>query len=151
MAERSAAPSQIKLAVFMHGNSNYHIAGWRHPDAYADSAENIARWAEFAHTMERGKMDMLFIADSVGIYGVGRPDLLSYRDAVEKFEPLTALAALSTLTKNLGLVATLHTTYSDPYTAARMFASIDQLSGGRAGWNFVTGGNREGALNYSRE
>ena len=66
MTERSAAPSQIKLAVFMHGNSNYHIAGWRHPDAYADSAENIAHWAEFARTMERGKMDMLFIADSVG-------------------------------------------------------------------------------------
>jgi FMN-dependent oxidoreductase (nitrilotriacetate monooxygenase family) len=151
MAERSAAPSQIKLAVFMHGNSNYHIAGWRHPDAYADSAENLSRWAEFARTMERGKMDMLFIADSVGIYGVGKPDLLSHRDAVEKFEPLTALAALSALTKNIGLVATLHTTYSDPYTAARLFASLDHLSGGRAGWNFVTGGNREGALNYSRD
>ena len=151
MAERSTTPSQIKLAVFMHGNSNYHIAGWRHPDAYADSAENLGRWAEFAQAMERGKMDMLFIADSVGIYGVGRPDLLSQRDAVEKFEPLTALAALSVLTKNLGLVATLHTTYSDPYTAARMFASLDHLSGGRAGWNFVTGGNREGALNYSRD
>ena len=132
MAERSTTPSQIKLAVFMHGNSNYHIAGWRHPDAYTDSAENLARWAEFAQTMERGKMDMLFIADSVGIYGVGKPDLLSHRDAVEKFEPLTALAALSVLTKNLGLVATLHTTYSDPYTAARMFASLDHLSGGRA-------------------
>ena len=151
MAEQSTTPSQIKLAVFMHGNSNYHIAGWRHPDAYTDSAENLARWAEFAQTMERGKMDMLFIADSVGIYGVGKPDLLSQRDAVEKFEPLTALAALSVLTKNLGLVATLHTTYSDPYTAARMFASLDHLSGGRAGWNFVTGGNREGALNYSRD
>ncbi|HTH35263.1 MAG TPA: hypothetical protein VL976_12885, partial [Xanthobacteraceae bacterium] len=71
MAEQSTTPSQIKLAVFMHGNSNYHIAGWRHPDAYTDSAENLARWAKFAQTMERGKMDMLFIADSVGIYGVG--------------------------------------------------------------------------------
>jgi alkanesulfonate monooxygenase len=144
-------PSQIKLAVFMHGNSNYHIAGWRHPEAYADSAESIECWTEFARTMERGKMDMLFIADSVGIYGVSNPALLSYKAAIEKFEPLTALAALSTVTKRLGLVATLHTTYTDPYTAARMFASLDHLSGGRAGWNFVTGGNREGALNYSRD
>ncbi len=148
---RAASPSQVKLAVFMHGNSNYHMAGWRHPDAYADSAENIERWTEFARTMERGKLDMLFIADSVGIYGVNNPELLSYRDAIEKFEPFTALAALSVLTKNIGLIATCHTTYTDPYTAARMFASLDQLSGGRAGWNFVTGGNREGALNYSRD
>jgi N-acetyl-S-(2-succino)cysteine monooxygenase len=148
---RTISPRQIKLAVFMHGNSNYHIAGWRHPDAYADSAENIERWSEFARTMERGKMDMLFIADSVGIYGVSNPELLSHKDAVEKFEPLTALSALSVLTKRLGLVATLHSTYSDPYTAARLFSSLDHLSGGRAGWNFVTGGNREGALNYSRD
>ena len=52
----------------MHGNSNYPRAGWRHPDAYTDAAENIGRWTEFARTMERGKLDMLFIADSVGIY-----------------------------------------------------------------------------------
>ena len=53
MAGRS--PSQIKLAVFMHGNSNYHIAGWRHPEAYANSAENLARWAEFAQTMNAAR------------------------------------------------------------------------------------------------
>jgi N-acetyl-S-(2-succino)cysteine monooxygenase len=151
LTERTASRAQLKLAVFMHGNSNYHMAGWRHPDAYTDAAENIGRWTEFARTMERGKLDMLFIADSVGIYGVGNPELLAYRDAIQKFEPFTALAALSALTKSIGLVATCHTTYTDPYTAARMFASLDHLSGGRAGWNFVTGGNREGALNYSRE
>ena len=151
MAESNGATAKMKLAVFMHGNSNYHIAGWRHPEAYADSAESIERWTEFARTMERAKLDMLFIADSVGIYGVSKPELLSRKDAVEKFEPFTALAALSMVTKNLGLVATCHTTYTDPYTAARMFASLDQLSGGRAGWNLVTGGNREGALNYSRD
>ncbi len=118
MADTRPATSrpQIKLAVFMHGNSNYHIAGWRHPEAYSDAAESIERWTEFARTMERGKMDMLFIADSVGIYGVGKPELLSHRDAIQKFEPLTALAALSSLTKRLGLVATLHSTYSDPYS-----------------------------------
>ena len=76
--------SQIKLAVFMHGNSNYHIAGWRHPEAYADSAENFSRWIEFAKTMERGKIDMLFIADSVGMYGVDKPDLLSYQATLSR-------------------------------------------------------------------
>ena len=151
MAEQSTAAGQMKLAVFMHGNSNYHIAGWRHPEAYADSAENVARWTEFARTMERGKLDMLFIADSVGIYGVSNPELLSRKDAIDKFEPFTALAALSMVTTNIGLVATCHSTYTDPYTVARMFNSLDHLSGGRAGWNFVTGGNREGALNYSQE
>ena len=55
---------QMKFAVFMSGDSNYHLAGWRLPEAYADAGMNLKRWIEFAHTMERGKLDMLFIADA---------------------------------------------------------------------------------------
>ena len=96
-------------------------------------------------------MDMLFIADSVGIYGVSKPDLLGSSRCGGKIRAVHALAALSARHQNLGLVATAHTTYNEPFTVARMFASLDHLSGGRAGWNFVTGANREDALNYSRD
>ena len=70
---------------------------------------------------------------------------------VVKFEPMTILSALAAVTKNLGLVATSTTTFNEPYTLARQFASLDQISGGRSGWNLVTSNNEQDALNYSRE
>jgi FMN-dependent oxidoreductase (nitrilotriacetate monooxygenase family) len=139
----------MKLAVFMGGDCNYHVAGWRHPKAYSDSGLSLAHWSEFARTMERGKLDMFFVADVIGVPGADDPERLSQTPRVAKFEPLTVLSALSTLTTNIGLVATAATTYNAPYTVARQFASLDYLSGGRAGWNLVTGGNKEDAHNFS--
>jgi len=146
MAKRKG---QMKLAVFMGGDCNYHMAGWRHPEAYDDSGLNFRRWAEFARTMERGKLDMLFVADTIGVPGADDLEQLSHTSRVDKFDPLTVLAALSTVTERLGLVATCATTYNAPYNVARSFASLDHLTGGRAGWNLVTGSNREDALNFS--
>jgi alkanesulfonate monooxygenase len=143
------AKRQMKFAVFMHGDSNYHSAGWRHPEAYADGGLNFKRWIEFAHAMERGKLDMLFIADTIGVPGADSMETLSYQSLVDKFEPMTTLAALSSVTEHIGLVATCATTYNEPYNVARVLASIDHLSGGRAGWNLVTGGIREDAFNFS--
>ncbi len=143
------AKRQMKFAVFMGGDSNYHMAGWRHPDSYTDSGLNFKRWVEFARTMERGKLDMLFIADTIGTPGADDREQLSHTSRVDKFEPLTVLSALSTVTEKIGLVATAATTYNAPYAVARAFASLDYLSGGRAGWNLVTGGNREDALNFN--
>ena len=70
---------------------------------------------------------------------------------VVKFEPMTILSALAAVTKHLGLVATSTTTFNEPYTLARQFASLDQISGGRSGWNLVTSNNEQDALNYSRD
>jgi FMN-dependent oxidoreductase (nitrilotriacetate monooxygenase family) len=142
------ATRQLKISVFMTGDSNYHLAGWRLPEAYADSGMNIKRWIEFAHTMERGKLDMLFIADNIGTPGADDLEALSHSPQTDRFEPFTVLSALSTVTTHIGLAATSATTYNEPFHVARMFASLDHLSGGRAGWNFVTGANREDALNF---
>lgn len=57
---------------------------------------------------------------------------------LNRFEPLTVLSALATITSRLGLVGTVSTSYSEPFTVARQFASLDHLSNGRAGWNVVT-------------
>ncbi len=142
---------QMKFAVFMSGDSNYHIAGWRLPEAYADTGMNIQRWSDLAHTMERGKLDMLFIADSIGVAGADNGEALSHSPLTDRFEPFTVLAALSSVTKNIGLAATSATTYNEPFHVARMFASLDHLSSGRAGWNFVTGANREDAFNFGHK
>ena len=143
------SPRQMKFAFFMTGDSNYHMAGWRHPEAHADGGLNFKRWIEYAKTMERGKLDMLFIADTIGTPGADDPEQLSYTSKVDRFEPLTVLSALAAVTEKIGLVATAATTYTPPYTVARMFASLDYLTGGRAGWNLVTGGNKEDALNFN--
>jgi FMN-dependent oxidoreductase (nitrilotriacetate monooxygenase family) len=145
----AATKRQMKFAVFMSGDSHYHMAGWRHPGAYADGGLNFKHWAEFARTMERGKLDMLFIADTIGTPGSDDREQLSFTSKIDRFEPLTVLSALSQVTQRLGLAATAATTYSAPYTVARMFASLDYLTDGRAGWNLVTGGNREDALNFN--
>jgi alkanesulfonate monooxygenase len=145
----AAGKRKMKFAVFMSGDSNYHMAGWRHPDSYADGGLNFRHWAEFARTMERGKLDMLFIADTIGTPGSDDREQLSFTSKIDRFEPLTVLSALSQVTQCLGLVATSATTYSAPYSVARAFASLDFLTEGRAGWNLVTGGNREDAFNFS--
>lgn len=142
---------QLKFAVFMSGDSNYHLAGWRLPDSYADAGMKLERWIEFARTMERGKLDMLFIADSIGTAGAEDSEALRHNPQVDRFEPFTVLSALAAVTNRIGLAATCHTTYNEPYHVARKFASLDHLSQGRAGWNFVTGANAEDALNFSRE
>ncbi len=142
---------QLKFAVFMSGDSNYHLAGWRLPEAYADAGMNFDRWVEFARIMERGKLDMLFIADSIGTAGAEDLEAMRHNPQIDRFEPFTVLSALSAVTSRIGLAATCHTTYNEPYHVARKFASLDHLSHGRAGWNFVTGANAEDALNFSRD
>ncbi len=142
-------PRQMKLAVFMHGDSNYHSAGWRHPEAYADAGLSLRRWIEFAQIMERGKLDMLFIADTIGLPMTHSEETLAQASLVDKFEPLSVLAALSPMTKHIGLVATCATTYNQPYNVARILASIDHMSEGRCGWNLVTGGISEDALHFN--
>jgi FMN-dependent oxidoreductase (nitrilotriacetate monooxygenase family) len=145
-----SAQRKMKFAVFLMADSNYHIAGWRHPASYVDAGSNLQRWIEFARTMERGKLDMLFVADVIGVPGVRDPDYLSHTPTIDKFEPFTLLAALSTVTQRIGLVATSATEFNQPYWVARTLASLDHLSGGRAGWNLVTGGNAEDAANFSQ-
>ena len=151
MTSASGQQRRMKFAVFMHGDSNYHSAGWRHPQAYADGGLNFKRWIEFAQTMERGKLDMLFIADTIGMPMTDSIETLGRTSLVDKFEPLTVLAALSPVTEHIGLVATCATTYNQPYNVARMLASIDHLSAGRCGWNLVTGGVRDDALHFNLE
>lgn len=106
---------------------------------------NLDYFKELAKTAERGKLDMLFLADSLSIDSKSHPNVLT------RFEPFTLLSALAQVTSKIGLTATASTTYSEPFHIARQFASLDHLSNGRAGWNVVTSSIESTALNFSGE
>jgi alkanesulfonate monooxygenase SsuD/methylene tetrahydromethanopterin reductase-like flavin-dependent oxidoreductase (luciferase family) len=121
------------------------MSAWRHPAAAADASINFNFVKETALKAEEGKLDFLFVADGLYINEKSIPHFLN------RFEPLTVLSALASITTRLGLVGTLSTSYSEPFTVARQFASLDHLSNGRAGWNVVTSPLEGSAKNFSRE
>jgi FMN-dependent oxidoreductase (nitrilotriacetate monooxygenase family) len=140
---------QLRLGAFMRPIS-IHTAAWRYPGAYPDANFNFKHLARFAQTLERGKFDAFFMADHLAVLNM--PIQALKRSAtVTSFDPLTLLPALAVLTEHLGLIATASTTYNEPYHVARKFASLDHISGGRAGWNVVTSGNPDEALNFGLE
>ncbi|HEY6879057.1 MAG TPA: LLM class flavin-dependent oxidoreductase [Polyangiales bacterium] len=134
---------QIKLGFILHGNGR-GWGDWRHPDATPNASTNFAYYKRQAQAAERGKFDFLFVADSVYITAKSSPHYLN------RFEPLTILSALAAVTEKVGLVGTLTVSYSEPFNVARQFASLDHISGGRAGWNVVTSWLEGSAANYSK-
>ena len=134
----SSGKRQIKLGISMVG-LGYHHAAWRLPDAPDGGNMDIRHSIDVIQTAERGLFDIAFIGDGVGIRGYDEPKGAAARSAKNVlFEPLTLLSALAMVTKRIGLVATVSTTYNEPYNLARKLASLDHLSDGRAGWNVVT-------------
>jgi N-acetyl-S-(2-succino)cysteine monooxygenase len=140
----------MRLGAFVH-ETGQHVAAWRHPEAYAESGTSFAQAMDVAKTAERGKFDLLFLADSAAVSVHGTAESRGRMGKTVKFEPITLLSALAAVTTHLGLVATCTSTYNEPYTLARQFASLDQISGGRAGWNLVTSNNEAEAFNHGRE
>lgn len=131
---------QLKLGAFIMA-TGHHVSAWRHPDSQADAGLNIDHYRELAQTAERGKFDLVFVADSpAGWERAKDPEALRRSSQGAHFEPVTLWAALSQATSHIGFVATASTTYEDPYLLARKFASLDYISKGRAAWNVVTTG-----------
>jgi FMN-dependent oxidoreductase (nitrilotriacetate monooxygenase family) len=132
----------MHLGLFILGTGS-HAAGWRYPGAM-DSFENINMIAEIGRIAERGKFDLIFMGDN--LYA----DPATHPSYTARLEPLTMLAALAMKTTHIGLGATASTTYGDPFSTARAFASLDHISAGRAAWNAVTTANAVSAANFGR-
>ena len=132
---------QMHLGVFVLGTGN-HIAGWRYEGAFSSHIE-LPVMQEIARIAERGKFDLLFISDAMAMDPADHPSFMC------RFEPTTLISVLSAHTKHIGLGATVSTSFSEPFNVARMFGSIDHLSGGRAAWNVVTSSNQRSALNFN--
>lgn len=142
----STTARQMKLGAFLMA-TGHHVAAWRHPDVPADAGLDFKHYRRLARVAEVAKFDALFVADSVA---AATGDIASRMARSDHFEPLTLLSALSAVTEHIGLIATATTTYNEPYHVARKFASLDHLSGGRAGWNLVTSDAAAEAQNFGR-
>eukprot|EP01136_Pigoraptor_vietnamica_P022464 Opistho-1_new@73646 len=137
---------QLHLGAFLM-ESGHHVAAWRDPAVPPRAGLDLALYQRVARTAERACFDALFLADSVAADEGPGAERMS-RSA--RFEPLTLLAALAASTERIGLIATVTSSYNEPYQVARKFASLEHLSGGRAGWNLVTSDNAAEAGNFGR-
>ena len=142
-------PDKMKLGTFVY-TYGFHPASWMHPGSEAGAANSFAHFLNVARISEAAKFDFLFMADSPAA-AVGDPEALARQpNKMNRFEPLTLISALAVATERLGLVATASTSYYEPYNLARIFASVDHLSGGRACWNVVTSDHDETGYNFNR-
>lgn len=140
---------QMKLFHFPY-HTGSHVSGWRHPQAWNNGLLDLNFYITLAKLAEKGKFDALFFADPGGFnYYRGR-EAYARIDA-SRPEPVTLLAALAGVSKNVGLVSTASTSNTTPYHLARQFASVDHLTGGRVGWNIVTSSQKTVARNYGAE
>ncbi|MGK9235640.1 LLM class flavin-dependent oxidoreductase [Inquilinus limosus] len=130
--------------------ASIHTGAWRYPGAAPDANFNFGLLKRCAQTLERGRFDAFFMADHLAVLNMPM-EALKRSHTVTSFEPFTLLSALAGATERIGLVATASTTFDAPYHIARRFASLDHLSGGRAGWNIVTTSNPDAALNFGLE
>jgi FMN-dependent oxidoreductase (nitrilotriacetate monooxygenase family) len=140
----------MKLGMFLEG-TGHHVAAWRDPEVDPHGRVSLAHFLDIARLAERGKFDLLFMADTNATFGADDVESWTRTTAGTRLEPITLLAAMSAVTEHIGLVATATTTYYEPFHVARFFASLDQISGGRAGWNLVTSLAVAEAYNFGRE
>jgi FMN-dependent oxidoreductase (nitrilotriacetate monooxygenase family) len=135
---------QLRLGAILQG-VGMTADGWKQPEVPSNASINIDWYKEAARRAEAAKFDFVFIVDSPYITPDSAPHFLN------RLEPLTLLSAVAGVTSRIGLVATLTTSYNEPFNVARAFASLDLISDGRAGWNVVTTGLEGAAGNYGRE
>lgn len=137
----------LGLSVTSNGS---HAAGWRYPGAPADTSLDFEFWGKLALRAEAAKIHFIFFADGAAVrQGADDPEALRHMGRIDQFEPLTLISALSAVTSRIGFIATASTTYNEPYTIARKYASIDHISHGRVGWNVVTSWSEDEAKNFN--
>ena len=113
---------------------------WKEPDSRADEALRLSLYRDIAQRAEAAKIHTLFLADGVTV---------DRQDPKPSLEPVTLLSALAAVTERIGLVGSISTSFTEPFNVARQVASLDHISGGRAGWNIVT--SAWGERNFGRD
>ena len=134
----------LTFGIMLHGAGG-HMNSWKHPAGPADASVNLDFVTGIAQKAEANGVAFAFVADGLYINEKSIPHFLN------RFEPISILSALAAATSKIGLAGTLSTSYSHPFTVARQFASLDLISGGRAGWNVVTSPLEGSAKNYGGE
>ncbi|WP_436950952.1 LLM class flavin-dependent oxidoreductase [Staphylococcus shinii] len=134
---------KIDFGIMLNGPGS-HMHAWKSNEVPSDASTNFDYQLDIAKRAEQAGFSFVFVADGLYIHEKSIPHFL------DRHEPLTLLAALAPITKKIGLVGTISTSYSEPFTVARQLATIDNISHGRAGWNVVTSPLEGSADNYSK-
>ena len=142
------AKRQLHLGVFTYPGG-HHIAGWRHGSVDPTAILGYDYYAKTAITAERGKFDLLFVGDMLAARE--KDGRVIAQGALNNIDSISITSAVSGVTERLGFVATLSTTYNEPFAIAERFASLDHITNGRSGWNIITTANDDAALNFSRK
>lgn len=133
---------EMKLGLFLAGYG-HHLASWRHPKSIEKGPIDIDHLVNISQLAEQGKFDLVFLSDALYIDDTAHPDLMS------RLDPFTLMSIIARETSDIGLAATVSTTYSQPFHLARSFSSLDHISGGRAAWNIVTSAVNNTAQNFN--
>lgn len=134
---------QMHLGAFMTSYLGHHLAAWRYPETKTEEVTSLSLYKEIAQLSEKGKFDILFLADVLA----HNEEDIAYTPQI-RFEATTLMATLAAVTSKIGLVATLSSTFNEPFNVARKFSTIDHMSGGRAAWNVVTTAHDHEAANF---
>src|ERR1700677_612657 len=130
------------VSLSEHG---HHEAAWRLPESDPYSAHSAKHFQYVARLAEAAKFDAFFLSEGLAVSGDVR------QGPTTRLEPTVLLATVGAVTERLGLIGTSSTTFADPFTLARRFASLDHLTSGRAGWNIVTTADDRAAANFNAE
>src|SRR5690625_4170484 len=130
MSNQEAQAEHMVLTTFMLP-AGYHRDSWRRPGSRAEELGNLDFVYDLTKMAEDAKLDAVFFGDIVHANNLYRGDIMMNGF----YEPISILSALAARTTNIGLIGTMSTSFSEPYNAARQFAGLDHVSGGRAGWN----------------
>lgn len=138
-----AAPKRLLVNAFnMNCVGHIHHGLWTHPRDRSTEYNTLRYWTDLAQTLERGLFDGLFIADIIGsydVYGGGLDLTLAESIQLPTNDPWLLVSAMAAVTRHLGFGLTASTGAETPFTFARKASTLDQLTGGRLGWNIVTG------------
>src|SRR5699024_6749595 len=120
---------QMNIGVLLYG-CGHHQASWLSPNSSIEKIGDISYYQSLAQLAEKGYFDAVFFADNQSFQGIDSNAMPAFW-----YDPLINLAALAHVTKHIGLVSTISSSFSNPFTAARQVLSLDHISNGRIGWN----------------
>lgn len=136
---------QLHIGVLLYG-CGHHQAAWLMPDSSVERIGDISYYQSLAQLAEKGYFDAVFFADNQSFHANDSSDMPAFW-----FDPIVNLTAISQVTNHVGLVSTISSTFSNPFTASRQLLSLDHITKGRVGWNLVTSMTDFEALNHSME
>lgn len=136
---------QLNIGVLLYG-CGHHQAAWLMPDSAIEEIGESGYYQRLAQLAEAGCLDAVFFADNQSFPAANATELPAFW-----LDPVINLTAISQVTHHIGLVSTISSTFSNPYTAARQLLSLDHVTNGRVGWNLVTSMTDWEALNHSMD